>query len=249
MLSEKKKMYIYGKKPVFELLRSDHPADTLFIAKELAPKDLKSILNIANKRKLDINYMPKSNLQRVCGAVLHQGIVAVVPAYKYIQEETLLQKIESVENPLLLILDQIQDTHNMGAIIRTAEIVGTSAIVLPEKGSCEINATVAKTSAGAVFHLPICRSQNLVQFIIKLAALNVNTAALVPVANTNMYNINLKDPVALVIGNEQKGVRKNLRDLCNFKISLPQWGRIGSLNASVAAGVILYEVRRQRKNL
>jgi 23S rRNA (guanosine2251-2'-O)-methyltransferase len=247
MLVNNKKIFIYGKKPVFEILRSSHPVDSLTMARELDPKDLHSIIKLANNRKIEINYLPKSNLQRLCGPVLHQGMVATISGFFYIHEIELMQKLESAGNPLVLILDQIQDTHNMGAIIRTAEVVGVSAIVLPEKGSSDINATVAKTSAGAIFHIPINRSPNLMVFIGKLSELQIKTAALVPAADTSIYGVNLKEPMALVIGNEQKGVRKNIRELCELKISIPQWGRIGSLNASVSVGIVLYEVMRQRK--
>ena len=240
-------MYIYGKRPVWEALRSSCRVKHLFIARELQKKDFYQFRELAEKHSVAITVSSKGQLQKYCGPVVHQGIVAEIDEFRYISWPALHNILESTDNPLLLILDQIQDTHNMGAIIRTAEICGVTAIIIPEKISAEINPTVVKTSAGAVFFSKIHRTGDLTSSLQKLKELNVSVAALVPGNSQNIYKTDLKIPLAVIVGSEGRGVRKNLLSLCDMNLSIPQAGKLDSLNASVSAAVVLFEILRQRK--
>lgn len=238
--------YIYGIQPIQEILRSNHPVDSLTLAKELEPRTKNQLLNLAQKRNIQINYLPKQQIQRLTGPVLHQGVAARLKQFKYLPENVLLKKINTTDNLLILILDQIQDPHNLGAIIRTAEICGVDAIIIPEKGSAKINATVAKTSAGAVFHLPIHQTNDLFIFMDKLKEFDIQIAATVAGQQNNIYQTQFPEKNAVIIGSEGKGVRKNIVKLADTKISIPQFGKVNSLNASVSAAIILYEIVRQK---
>jgi len=245
--SEKKELIIYGKRPVYEALRSDYPVNKIFIAREIDKKDLQKISGLADKKSIQIIYEKKANLQKICGPVLHQGFVAILNEFRYLNESQVFDRINSSEDPLVLILDQIQDPHNLGAIIRTAEIAGVSIIVLPEKGSASINATVAKTSAGAVFHCPIHRTTDLPALIEKFRQENLKIIATVPNKKETIYDSDLNGPLVIVVGSEGKGVRKNIHQLCDYSVSIPGWGKVESLNASVSTAIILFEAVRQRK--
>ena len=178
--------------------------------------------------------------------MLHQGIVAIMDEFKYLTEKKLFDTIKSTESPLLLILDQIQDPHNLGAILRTAEIAEVSAIILPEKGSASVTSTVAKTSAGAVFHCPVHRTTDLPGLMENLKDQNLNMVAMVPHSQETIYDANLRGPLVIVVGSEGKGVRKNIQRLCDKSISIPGKGKVDSLNASVSTAVVVFEAIRQR---
>lgn len=190
--------------------------------------------------------MPKAKMQILCGAVVHQGYAAELADYKYLNEAELLQLIGNTARPLILILDQIQDTHNLGAIIRTAESVKLTALVLAEKGGAEINATVAKTSAGAIFHCPIHRTADLFVFLEKLKVTGLKIVGTVMGRQNSIYQADLRTGLAVIVGSEGKGIRKNILGHCDEQVSIPMWGRIDSLNVSVSTAVILYEIIRQR---
>jgi 23S rRNA (guanosine2251-2'-O)-methyltransferase len=170
-----------------------------------------------------------------------------MPEYNYINKSNLLSNINDIESPLILVLDQIQDTHNMGAIIRTAELCGVTAIIIPEKTSAEINPTVAKTSAGAIFHTHIYRTNSIDQTLDLLKSHNLKFAALMPGKKDNIYQTKLDSSLVLLVGSEGAGLRKNLLPYCDLQISIPQMGRLDSLNASVSTAVVLFEVMRQRE--
>jgi 23S rRNA (guanosine2251-2'-O)-methyltransferase len=205
------------------------------------------LLNLAGKRDITLVYQKKSELQRYCGAVLHQGIVAYLEDYHYLPETDLITRIKTASLPFVLLLDQLQDPQNLGAIIRSAEVAGVTAIILPEKGSATINPTVAKTSAGAIFHCPICRSGDLSAILLNLRKAGLTLYAMVANKEKTIFESNLKKPLGLVIGSEGRGVRKNIESLCDEAISIPGFGRIDSLNASVSTAIVLFEVLRQRK--
>ncbi|MCB0283161.1 MAG: 23S rRNA (guanosine(2251)-2'-O)-methyltransferase RlmB [Calditrichae bacterium] len=239
---------IYGRQPVTELLRSNYRVLSIYIAHDSSGKIVNQILRLAERKNIPIKTIPKNDIQKLTGPVVHQGIAAKAEALHLNDQIELFSFIRNIENPFLLIMDQVQDPHNMGAIIRTAEIAGVNAIILPEKGSAQLNATVAKTSAGALFHLPIFQVNDLYTAIDSLNGTGINTWALMPGSEKSMYDTNLKKPLALVIGSEGEGVRKNIAKICTGKITIPQFGKIESLNASVASAVVLYEVVRQRKS-
>jgi 23S rRNA (guanosine2251-2'-O)-methyltransferase len=240
-------MYIYGKRPVWEALRSSHTVNQIFIAREMQKKDFLKFRDLADKKGVTASVLSKSQLQKYCGPVVHQGIAAQIDGYRYTDQNLLLKTIIQTQNPLILILDQIQDTHNLGAIIRTAEICAVTAIIIPEKVSADINPTVVKTSAGAVFHSKIHRTQDLKSVLIQLKELKLIITALMPGQNKNIFQSNLNIPLALIVGSEGSGVRKNLLPYCDLQLSIPQAGKLDSLNVSVSTAVVLFEIMRQRK--
>ncbi len=244
---DKNEFIIYGKQPVLEALRSNQRINKIILAKELERKESQAILNLCQQKKIIFSYEKKSNMQRHCGPVLHQGIVAYLESYTYLSEADILAEIKKEKKPFILILDQIQDPHNLGAIIRTAEVAGVTAIILPEKGSAVITNTVAKTSAGAIFHCHICRTSDLIIFIQKIQDQNIQVMAMAPNGENEIFNTDFNLPLALIIGSEGGGVRKNLLTLSNKVISIPGFGKLDSLNASVSSAVVLFEVVRQRR--
>lgn len=239
-------VYIYGKNPVMEALRSDHRVRELILARELQQKETGQLRRMAEQKKIAVKVVPKAHLQKFCGPVVHQGVVAAMGEYAYISESDLLSRVSAAAHPLILFLDQIQDTHNLGAIIRTAALSGVTAVVIPEKVSADINPTVAKTSAGAIFHLPIHQTRRLFDLIDLLKTKGLQFAALMPGRDNNIYQSDLKKPLALVVGSEGKGVRKNILNQCDLRLSIPQIGTLDSLNASVSTAIILFEIMRQR---
>jgi 23S rRNA (guanosine2251-2'-O)-methyltransferase len=246
MISKSAELVVYGKQPVKEALLSGHAINRLIIGREIPAKENNFYRQLAEKRNIKVEIIAKGQIQRYCGPVLHQGVAAIMGAYQYAEELRLMELIDRSKMPLLIVLDQIQDPHNLGAILRTAEAAGVTAVIIPEKGSAEITATVAKTSAGAVFHIPVHRTENLFTLTGKLKARGIALIALAPGKQEIIYRFNLNCPVALVIGSEGKGVRKNLQNLCDHTLSIPQRGRTGSLNASVSAALIIFETVRQR---
>lgn len=240
-------LYIYGRQPVLEALRSRHPVLGVYLAKNVSGKAIGSIRKICESRSITVKTIDKNALQKFVGPVVHQGVVAFVRFQPYLDEAQWQQLVSTQESPLVLIADQIQDPHNLGAILRTAEITGVDCIVLPQKGSAPLNATVAKTSAGALFHTHFYLSPVLEETLLQLQESNFPIFATMPTAQQLMYQANFRDKTALVIGSEGKGVRKSLLRYCTHSIKIPQFGKVNSLNASVSAAIVLYEVIRQRK--
>jgi 23S rRNA (guanosine2251-2'-O)-methyltransferase len=237
---------IYGRQPVYEALRSMNVVLEVWLAKQIAGRSVKQIENSAAKKNIKIQYVEKDEIQKLAGAVVHQGVAAVVQLNNFINESKLDNYLEKLENPLVLILDQIQDPHNIGAILRTAEITGVDLIIIPSKGSAPINETVAKTSAGALFNVKIHQNSNLSNVINQLQKKGIFVLASAVSASQSIFKTNFKIPVALITGSEDKGVRKNIQQLCDGLIQIPQLGKLNSLNASVSTAVILYEIVRQR---
>jgi len=242
-----KEFIIYGKQPVLEALRSNHVVKKLILARELDSKGIQTLLKLCHEKSIEVSYEDKSNLQRFCGPVLHQGIAAYLESYTYASYREVFNVLKNEEDPFILILDQIQDPHNLGAIIRTAEVAGVMAIILPEKGSAVITPTVAKTSAGAIFHCPVHRTPNLINIIQDLKSKNIRVIAMAPNRENTIFNSDLTKPIALVIGSEGKGVRKNIETICDEAISIPRLGKLDSLNASVSSAIVLFEAVRQRQ--
>ncbi len=237
---------IYGRQPVIEALRSEKRVNKVWLAKEAEGKIIARIERRCLKNNVSVVKVGKNDLQKIVGAVVHQNVAAEIEFNPFITNGT-FKKIISKKNILILILDQIQDAHNMGAILRTAEITAVDLIIFPAKGSAELNATVAKTSAGALFHVPLFLTNDLAAVINILKEGGVNVYAAMGNAESNIYETDFSDSTAIIIGSEGKGVRKNIANLCDAGISIPQYGRINSLNASVSAAIILYEVVRQRE--
>jgi 23S rRNA (guanosine2251-2'-O)-methyltransferase len=237
---------IYGKQPVIEALRSNYKVNKVKIAQNTKDKQIKIIENLSRQQNVHIDFVPKNDLQKDIGPVVHQGVAAETEAFQYLNYHQFQDTYHNNQQPFYIALDQIQDPHNLGAIIRTAESAGVTAVILPEKGSAEMNATVAKTSAGAVFHTSIFKTPFLERTLEELNDNGVSTFSTTPSARQSLYQVNLKEGICFVIGSEGKGVRKNILKLCTEHIALPQRGKVSSLNASVAAAIIIYEAVRQR---
>jgi 23S rRNA (guanosine2251-2'-O)-methyltransferase len=244
-----KDFVIYGRQPVSEALRSKQHIKKILIARETDKKNIQPLLKFIRQQNIVVQYHKKADFQKFCGPVLHQGIVAYLDGYQYLSAAELMTRIASEPKPFILILDQIQDPQNLGAIIRSAEVAGVTAIILPDKGSAAINQTVAKTSAGAIFHCSIFRDSDLPATMRVLKEANLKLYAMVAHKQKTIFESNLKIPLGLVIGSEGRGVRKNIEVFCDEAVSIPGFGKIDSLNASVSTAIVLFEVLRQRKYL
>lgn len=236
---------IIGRNAVIEALKADREIEKILIS-GTGEGSIKKIVAMASDKKIPIHYSDRNALDRAANGGNHQGVVASVSAVANAEVEDLLALAKTRnEDPFLVILDGIEDPHNLGAIIRTAECAGAHGIVIPKRRAAGITETVAKTSAGAVEYVPCARVSNIAQTIDKLKSMGVWIAAC-DMKGTSLFQADLKGPIAIVIGNEGSGIGKLVREKCDFTVSIPMKGHIGSLNASNAAAVMLYEVRRQR---
>ncbi len=240
--------YLAGKHPVLEALRAGRPLNKIWVAEHAQRSLVAPILEEAKAQGVVVQFADKRKLDQLVPGVPHQGIVAQAAAMSYVDVEELLERAAGRgEDPFLVVLDEVEDPHNLGSVLRTADCTGVHGVIVPKRRSAGLTPVVAKTSAGAVEYVPVARVPNLVQTIEKLKAAGVWVAGAAGEAETVVYGANLKGPLAIVIGNEGRGLSRLVRESCDFLISLPMYGRINSLNASVAAGVILYEAVRQRR--
>ncbi|AZN38445.1 23S rRNA (guanosine(2251)-2'-O)-methyltransferase RlmB [Paenibacillus albus] len=242
--------WIAGKHPVMEALRSGRDINKIWIA-EQAQKNAQPIMMEAKKAGIIVQVVDKRKLDQMVEGVPHQGVVAQAAAHRYYEIDELLERAkESGEQPFFLLLDEIEDPHNLGSILRTAECTGVHGVIIPKRRSASLTATVSKTSAGAVEYIPVARITNMAQTIDKLKEAGIWVAGADVGAKQDVYSSSTKFdmPLAIVIGNEAKGIGRLIRDKCDFLIKLPMNGQLNSLNASVAAGVLMYEVLRQRLN-
>ena len=200
----------------------------------------------ARKKDTIINYVSKERLDQLSETHAHQGVIAQVAAYEYSTVEDILAKAEEKgEPPFLILLDNVEDPHNLGAIIRTANLAGAHGVIIPKRRAVGLTSTVAKTSAGAINYTPVAKVTNLVRTMEELKQKGIWFVC-ADMGGESMYRMNLTGPIGLVIGNEGEGVSRLVREACDFTASIPMKGDIDSLNASVAAGVLAYEIVRQR---
>ena len=239
---------IFGIHPVLEALKSELVIDKLFLQKESNNPKIQEIETICETGEVTINYVPTEKLNRLTKGN-HQGVVAITSPIPFHSLEALVEKIiQEKEEPLFLILDQLSDVRNFGAIIRTAECTGVDAIIIQKKGGAPVTGDTIKTSAGAIFKIPICKVDHIKDAIFYLKASNISTIAATEKTNKTIYDLNLNGPLAIIMGSEGKGVSKSVLNIVDQKAALPLLGEINSLNVSVACGALLYEVVRQ-KNL
>ncbi|MBN2425189.1 MAG: 23S rRNA (guanosine(2251)-2'-O)-methyltransferase RlmB [Calditrichaceae bacterium] len=243
---KKEKLYIYGRQPVIEAIRSGHKIFEVWLGKDSQGSAVKTIENLCKTHQIKLNRKEKNELQKWTGSVVHQGVAARLEPVSIIDEKEIDKTLQYIPAPFILVLDQIQDPHNLGAILRSAEACGVDLIIMPVKGSAPINATVVKTSAGAVFYLRLMMTGNLPGLLEKFQMNGISTIATLPNRGQQLYEMNFLKGVAVIIGSEGEGVRKNLWPYCTHRAVIPQKGKVNSLNASVAAGIVLYEVLRQR---
>lgn len=239
---------IFGRKPVLEAINSNHKIDQIYILYGQKGEIINAIRAASKKRKIKCNEIPFTKFKAYASNGNHQGVIALISSQKFFSVEEIILDSKKSEFPLIIILDSIQDTHNVGAILRTAESVNADGIIITKHNSAPVNQTVAKTSAGAVEHLKISVVNNLLQAI-KLLKENdfwIIGSSLENPSGKNYTEIDYKIPAALILGNEEKGIRKLTSENCDFLVNIPMKGKIQSLNVSVAAGILMYEILRQR---
>lgn len=237
---------IEGRNAVMEAFRSGKPVDKLFVQDGCKDGPIQSITREARKHDTIINYVPKERLDQMSETGKHQGVIAYAAAYEYAEVEDILKAAEEKgEPPFIFLMDGIEDPHNLGAIIRTANLAGAHGVIIPKHRASGLTATVARTSAGALNYTPVAKVTNLSAVIEDLKKRGLWFVC-ADMGGELMYRMNLKGPIGLVIGNEGSGVSKLVRERCDMIASIPMKGDIDSLNASVAAGVLAYEIVRQR---
>lgn len=242
--NDKLESIIIGRNPVLEALKSNETIDTLYISSTGGV--ISHIVALAKEKNITIKNVSDKKLSSMCDNKSHQGVIATIGSAEYASLEDILKvSKDKGTSPFIVICDEIEDPHNLGAIIRTCETAGVDGIIIPKRRSATLNATVRKTSAGAVSYVPVARVSNLASAIETLKQNNVwiyGTDA----DGENYTNVDLTGGIALVIGSEGFGMGKLIRDKCDFLLSLPMFGKVNSLNASVAGGIFIYEAVRQR---
>ena len=237
---------IYGIRAVIEAIKSGKTIDKIFIQKGLGGSLFSELNTLIKKENINCAFVPAEKLNRL-SRENHQGIVASISPIAFCNFEDLVIRVtESGKTPLFLILDQISDVRNFGAIIRTAECTGVDGIIIPKSGSAPVTADTVKTSAGAVFNVPICKVGHLKDAVYYLQASGIRVVAATEKATATLYNTDLAVPIAIILGAEDKGINPSLLKIADEKAGLPLCGSINSLNVSVACGAFLYEVLRQR---
>lgn len=241
---------IFGINPVTEALRSGRPVQRLLIAENRrGDRDASEIIRRARSRGIEVRFVNREALNREAPQGVHQGVIAFAAAHEYARLDDVLKiPAERQQMPLFLILDGVEDSGNLGAIIRTAEAAGVHGVIIPERRSAGLNETVSKASAGALEYVPVVKVVNIVNTIETLKKNGIWAAAAEAEGRIRHWDADFVRPTALVLGGEDKGVRRLVKEHCDYTLSLPLMGRINSLNVSVAAGVMLYEVLRQRQN-
>ncbi len=239
---------IEGKNAVLEAFRAGKTIDRLFILDGIKDSTISSILREAKKNNTVLDFVQKSRLDEMCPGDRHQGVVAYIAAYEYATVDEILQSAaEKNEDPFIILLDDVEDPHNLGAIIRSANCAGAHGIIIPKRHSSGLTSTVSKASAGAINYTPVAKVTNLVKTMEELKKKGIWFAC-ADMDGTPMYDLNLTGSIGIVIGNEGKGVGQLVRKTCDMVASIPINGEIESLNASVASGILSYEVVRQRIN-
>ena len=243
---ENSELIIEGRNAIIEAFRAGRSVDKLFIQEHTKEGSMNTLLREAKKTNTLIKYVPKERLDQISETGHHQGAVAFVAAYNYAEIDDMFALAEERgESPFIIILDEIEDPHNLGAIIRTANLAGEHGVIVPKNRACGLTATVVKASAGAINYTPIAKVTNISQTIESLKERGMWFVC-ADMDGETMYDIDLTGSIGLVIGNEGKGVSRLVKEKCDFIASIPMKGDIDSLNASVATGVLAYEIVRQR---
>ena len=237
---------IEGRNAVIEAFRAGKTVDKLFVLEHCKEGSMNTVLREAKKHDTIINYVKKERLDQMSETGKHQGVIAYIAAFEYATVDDILKKAEDKgEPPFVVILDDIADPHNLGAIIRTANLAGAHGIIIPKHRAAGLTATAVKASAGAVSYTPVAKVTNISKTIEELKDKGLWFVC-ADMGGTTMYDLDLKGPIGLVVGNEGKGVSRLVKEKCDFIASIPMFGDIDSLNASVATGVLAYEIVRQR---
>ncbi|MCX7710309.1 MAG: 23S rRNA (guanosine(2251)-2'-O)-methyltransferase RlmB [Clostridia bacterium] len=236
-----------GRNPVFEALRSGRSINKVLISKGDREGSIRQIVALAREKGIVVQEVEKSVLDNMSSTHAHQGVIAYAAVKEYVEIEDILKLAEDRgEPPFIIILDEINDAHNLGSIMRTANAVGAHGIVIPKRRAVGLTSTVAKASAGAIEYVPVARVTNIAQTIESLKKSNVWVVGTDATGEKSFFKSDLKGPIALVIGSEGEGMGKLVREKCDFVVNIPMKGQISSLNASVAAAVVMYEILKQR---
>ncbi|MCR5195156.1 MAG: 23S rRNA (guanosine(2251)-2'-O)-methyltransferase RlmB [Pseudobutyrivibrio sp.] len=239
---------IEGRNAVLEAFRSGKTIDKLFVAEGNEDGSIQTIIREAKKNDVILNFVKRERLDQMSKTKKHQGVIAYAAAYEYATVEDILENAaDKQEAPFIIVLDNIEDPHNLGAIIRTANLAGAHGVIIPKRRAVGLTATVARTSAGALNFTPVAKVTNISKTIEELKKQGIWFVC-ADMGGTSMYDLDLKGPIGLVIGNEGEGVSRLVKEKCDFVASIPMHGNIDSLNASVATGVLAFEIVRQRMN-
>ncbi|MDG1270066.1 MAG: 23S rRNA (guanosine(2251)-2'-O)-methyltransferase RlmB [Ulvibacter sp.] len=242
----KKETLLFGIYPVIEALKAKQTIDKAYVQKGLQSSKIDAIVADLEALNTTISYVPLEKMEKLCRSN-HQGIILISSPIEFVALETMVEAVlESEKTPLFLILDQISDVRNFGAILRTAECTGVDGVIIQKKGGAPVSGDTVKTSAGAIFNIPICKVDHIKDAIYYLQGSGITTIAATEKTQDTIYNLELNEPMAIVMGSEGLGVSKSVLSIVDKKASLPLLGVINSLNVSVACGALLYEVVRQR---
>lgn len=239
--------YISGRNPILEILKTDKEVEKIYVLKGELKGSINKIMGIAGDRKIPVQYVSKSKLDSLSNGNIHQGVVASVTEYEYVDIDRILERAkERKEDPFLLILDEIEDPHNLGAIIRTAECAGVHGVIIPKRRSASISQSVYRSSAGAVEHMLVAKVTNISDTIRELKDKGLWIYGADMDGEDYYYKTNLDGPIGLVIGSEGKGISRLVKENCDVLIKIPLMGKVSSLNASNAASILMYEILKQR---
>ncbi len=242
----KKETLLFGIYPVIEALKAKQTIDKAYVQKGLQSPKIDAIVADLEALNTTISYVPLEKMEKLCRSN-HQGIILISSPIEFVPLETMVEAVlENEKIPLFLILDQISDVRNFGAILRTAECTGVDGVIIQKKGGAPVSGDTVKTSAGAIFNIPICKVDHIKDAIYYLQGSGITTIAATEKTQDTIYNLELKKPMAIIMGSEGLGVSKSVLSIVDKKASLPLLGVINSLNVSVACGALLYEVVRQR---
>jgi 23S rRNA (guanosine2251-2'-O)-methyltransferase len=240
---------IEGRNPVIEILKSGRDVDKILIAKGNKEGSIHKIIAMAKERKIPVQEVDRRKLDQMAESDNHQGVMAYVAAYEYGDLNAILDNAEeSGQTPFVIICDEINDPHNLGSILRTANATGAHAVVIPKRRSVGLTAVVAKTSAGAVEYTPVCKVTNLVQTMKALKERGIWIVGADMEGEHFHYDQDMKGKLAIVVGSEGKGMSRLVKETCDFLVRIPMLGEVTSLNASVAASVLMYEAVRQNQS-
>ena len=240
---------VEGRNSVLELLESGKDINKIYITRGEKHGSINKIIAIAKERKIIIVEKDKRQMQEIAQTENYQGVIAIVPPFEYCEIEDILEEAKNKnEDPFVLILDGIEDPHNLGSIIRTAETAGVHGIIIPKRRAATVNSTVNKTSAGAVEHMKIARVNNISESINKLKEAGLWICGTDINTKTYYYDQDLTGAIGIVIGNEGQGISEKVKKNCDFLVKIPMKGKVTSLNASVSTGIIIYEALKQREN-
>ncbi|MGG1632554.1 23S rRNA (guanosine(2251)-2'-O)-methyltransferase RlmB [Rossellomorea sp. NRS-1567] len=243
------KDFIGGRNPVMEALKSGRDINKIWIAEGSQKGSIQQIVGLAKELNVMVQYVPKKKIEQMVSEN-HQGVVASVAAYQYAEIDDLFHRAEQKgEDPFILILDELEDPHNLGSIMRTADAAGAHGIIIPKRRAVGLTSTVAKASTGAIEHIPVARVTNLSRAVDELKERGVWVAGTDAKGKQDFRQLDGTLPIGLIIGSEGKGMSRILRDKCDFLVQLPMIGHVTSLNASVAASILMYEVYRKRHPL